>query len=149
MATNSGRKFWAGAVAGLIGGLVLDVLMRLWPTSTSDGDRISMIAFASRAVHAQYPWIGWVVYPIYAVALGILFSWFLRQHIPADAAGLSGGLYGFGWWFMASLVLVPALFGQVPFSRSAMAMTQGTALPLLAGHVVYGAILGVVFSRLS
>jgi hypothetical protein len=149
MARHSGRRFWAGAVAGLIGGLVVDGLMRLWPTSTPDGDRISMIGFASRAVHASHPWIGWVVYPVYAVALGILFTAFLRHRIPADAAGLSGGLYGFCWWFMANLVLVPALFGEVPLSASAMAMTQGPSLPLLAGHLVYGAILGVVFNRLS
>jgi hypothetical protein len=116
--------------------------MRAWPTSTSNGGPISMIAFATQAV--------WLVYPVYAVLIGGLFAWLHRGETPdIGSAALRGALYGFGWWLLASLVLVPGLLGHPPFSPSAVEMMRHPALPLLAGHLVYGVTLGSLFSRIG
>ena len=144
-----GKKIGAGAVAGLIGGLVFDVLMRVWPMSTAGGGHISMIAFAAQLVHARNPRAGWVVYLVYAVVIGVLFAWLYRSRVRDEwETALWGVLYGFGWWLVAGLVLAPALLGHPPFSSSAVESMRDRAVPLLAGHVIYGAVLGVIFPRI-
>jgi hypothetical protein len=58
-----------------------------------------------------------------------------------------GGLYGVGWWIVAELVLIPVLLAVWPLSITAVDRVRDVALPLLVGHVVYGVILGAVWSR--
>ena len=135
----------AGAAAGAIGGGVLTGLMRLFPVGA---EHRSMIAFAADLVRAGSPLTGWLVYPVYGVAIGVLFGWLLGQG-PIDKirAAMWGGLYGVGWWIAAELVLIPALLAVWPLSISAVDRVRDVALPLLVGHVAYGVALGIAWSR--
>lgn len=140
------RKIAAGALGGLIGGLVLDVLMRALPAA----GQTSMIAFAAEIVHASNPLVGWLGYPAYGIVIGALFGWLLQGQTLDDVrAALWGGAYGVAWWIIAELVAIPALLATRPFSAAAIDGARGVALPLLAGHVVYGLILGVAWSEIS
>ncbi len=144
-----GRKMAAGVVAGLIGGLVFSALMRVVPVAAAGP---SMIAFAADVAHAANPMVGWLVYPVYGVVIGALFGALLRGQTLGDIPGaLWGVAYGVGWWIIAELVLVPARLGGWSWSASAFgaALVHEAALPLLAGHVVYGVILGVTWSRIT
>lgn len=109
-----------------------------------------MIAFAAATVHASNPLVGWLVYPVYGVVIGAFFGWLLhRQTLDDVRAALWGGLYGVGWWIIAELVLIPALLVIWPFSTSAVERARNFAFPLLAGHVAYGVILGLAWSRIT
>jgi hypothetical protein len=135
----------AGAAAGAIGGVVFAGLMRLFPVGA---EHRSMIAFAADLVRGWSPLIGWLVYPVYGIAIGALFGWLLGwSALDKVRAVMWGGLYGVGWWIAAQLVLIPALLALWPLSISAVARFLDVALPLLVGHVVYGVILGIGWSR--
>ena len=135
----------AGAAAGAIGGVVFAGLMRLFPVGA---EHRTMIAFAADLVRARSPLIGWLVYPVYGVAIGTLFGWLLgRSALDKARAAMWGGLYGVGWWIAAELVLIPSLLAVWPLSISAVDRVRDVALPLLVGHVVYGVILGFAWSR--
>jgi hypothetical protein len=136
----------AGAAGGAIGGAVFDVLMRLFPVGA---EHRSMIAFATDLVRVGSPLVGWLVYPVYGVALGALFGWLLGHGaLDRIRAAMWGGLYGVGWWIAAELVLIPVLLAVWPLSASAVDRVRDVALPLLVGHVVYGVVLGFAWSRL-
>ena len=135
----------AGAAAGAIGGAVFAGLMRLFPVGA---EHRTMIAFAADLVYTRSPLIGWLVYPVYGVAIGTLFGWLLgRSALDKAHAAMWGGLYGVGWWIAAELVLIPSLLAVWPLSISAVDRVRDVALPLLVGHVVYGVILGIGWSR--
>ncbi len=137
----------AGAVSGLVGGVVLDGLMWTLPTTAARG---SMVAFATGAVHAASPAVGWIVYPAYGVVLGALFGWLLHgEQLDDLPAALWGAVYGIGWWVIAEVILIPALFAAWPFSAAGLARMRDVAVPLLIGHVVYGAVLGLMWSTLT
>jgi hypothetical protein len=135
----------AGAAAGAIGGVVFAGLMRVFPVGA---EHRSMIAFAADLVRAGSPLIGWLVYPVYGIAIGALFGWLLGgSALDNIRAAMWGGLYGVGWWIAAELVLIPALLAVWPLSISAVDRVRDVALPLLVGHVVYGVVLGIAWSR--
>lgn len=140
------RKIAAGAAGGLIAGVALDIVMRLMPAR--DGG--SMIAFGAHTVHASSALAGWLAYLVYGVVIGAVFGWLLHTQRLDDLSSMVwGGLYGVGWGIVASLVLIPALRGAWPFSIAAVDQGREIALPLLIGHVVYGVILGLAWSRIT
>ena len=135
----------AGAAAGAFGGVVFAGLMRFF---TVGAEHRTMIAFAADLVRARSPLVGWLVYPVYGVAIGALFGWLLgRSALDKARTTMWGGLYGVGWWIAAELVVIPSLLAVWPLSISAVDRVRDVALPLLVGHVVYGVILGSVWSR--
>ena len=135
----------AGAAAGAVGGVVFAGLMRLFPVGA---EHRTMIAFAADLVRAWSPLIGWLVYPVYGVAIGALFGWLVGDSaLDTGRAAMWGGLYGVGWWIAAELVLIPVLLDVWPLSISAVDRVRDVALPLLVGHVVYGLITGTAWSR--
>ena len=138
-------KIAAGAAAGLIGGVAFDIVMRVMHWGTG-----SMIGFGAASVHASRPAIGWIVYPVYGVLLGLLFGWMLQHQALDDiAAALWGGLYGVAWWILAGLIVLPVLGDVWPFSVTAVDQAREVAFPLLIGHVVYGIVLGLAWVRLA
>ena len=140
------RKIAAGAAGGLIAGLALDIVMRIIP----ERDGGSMIAFAASTVHAANPLAGWIAYLVYGVVLGAFFGWLLHAQTLDDLAAMVwGGLYGVGWWIIAGLILMPALRAIWPFSIAAVDQAREIAFPLPIGHLVYGVILGLAWSRIT
>jgi hypothetical protein len=140
------RKIAAGAAAGLVGGLAFDVAMRLIPPRSGG----SMMTFAAVSVHATRALVGWAVYLIYGILIGALFGWLLDdQKLDELPAMLWGALYGVGWCILAGLILVPVLRVTWPFSPAAIDEVRNAAFPLLVGHVIYGAILGLVWSWIT
>lgn len=57
--------------------------------------------------------------------------------VPAAALGL---VYGAVWWVLGGLVLMPAKIGMPLFMVDEMAWKS------LAGHLVYGLLLGLAYS---
>ena len=75
----------------------------------------------------------------------------LRAAVPPAGPGRHlragwGLSYGFLWWILGPLTLLPALLGGDPEWSAAAA---GGSLSALAGHLVYGGCLGVAFYLLE
>ena len=60
----------------------------------------------------------------------------------------SGLAYGFSWWILGPLTLMPFLTGMglgVNWNVTA----AGQALPSLVGHLIFGGVLGVTYHWLQ
>ena len=81
-----------------------------------------------------------------SVTIGGIFA------VLLDASGhrgdvASGLAYGFAWWILGPLTLMPFFIGMalgVNWNVAAM----GQAIPSLVGHLIFGAVLGVTYSWL-
>ncbi|HTE70041.1 MAG TPA: hypothetical protein VK942_14975, partial [Actinomycetes bacterium] len=81
------------------------------------------------------------------VAIGVSYGLLFRRLGQDVNCALGWGLsYGFLWWVLGPLTLLPALLGGDPEWTAAAA---GGALSALAGHLVYGGCLGVAFHLLE
>ena len=72
-----------------------------------------------------------------------------NRMIGQRTAAFWGGVYGCGWWVVGCAILLPALLGSCRSARMRAARCGKVAVPLLAGHIVYGGILGVAFSSIT
>jgi hypothetical protein len=77
------------------------------------------------------------------VSFGVLFSRLANGVIPSSVWGL---MYGFVWWFLGPLTLMPVFMGMgVQWTGSAVA----GSLPSLLWHLIYGGVLGVSYAALT
>jgi uncharacterized membrane protein YagU involved in acid resistance len=126
-----------GAVAGLLGGAVISQLML----------RGAVPVVAERLTGSNGPLAGIAVNLAIGVAIGVSYGLLFRRLGQDVTCALSWGLsYGFLWWILGPLTLLPALLGGDPDWTAAAA---GGALSALAGHLVYGGCLGVAFYLLE
>jgi uncharacterized membrane protein YagU involved in acid resistance len=126
-----------GAVAGLLGGAVISQLML----------RGAVPVVAERLTGSNGPLAGIAVNLAIGVAIGVSYGLLFRRLGQDVTCALGWGLsYGFLWWILGPLTLLPALLGGDPEWTAAAA---GGALSALAGHLVYGACLGVTFHLLE
>ena len=126
-----------GAVAGLVGGAVISQLML----------RGAVPEVAERLTGAEGPLAGIGVNLAIGVAIGVSYGLLFRRLGQDVTCALGWGLsYGFLWWVLGPLTLLPALLGGDPEWSAAAA---GGSLSALAGHLVYGGCLGVAFHLLE
>jgi uncharacterized membrane protein YagU involved in acid resistance len=126
-----------GAVAGLVGGAVISQLML----------RGAVPEVAERLTGAEGPLAGISVNLAIGVAIGVSYGLLFRRLGQDVTCALGWGLsYGFLWWVLGPLTLLPALLGGDPEWSAAAA---GGSLSALAGHLVYGGCLGVAFHLLE
>src|ERR1700730_1896629 len=127
------RSIGWGAVARFVGGL--DML-----TIISEVTGLSQIA---GLVGCRSPVVGVIVHLLSSGLIGISYGLLFERESPDFAAGIAWGLlYGLVWWFAGRLTLFPILQG-LSFTWTHEAAAD--ALPLLVGHLIYGAVTAVVF----
>lgn len=144
------RTIGVGVVSGVLGGLVLDGVMRVLSIHTPDGSTISMIGYLGAAIYPPDPWIGWLAYLLYGAVIGGMFAYIVGDRMIGErTAAFWGGVYGCGWWVVACAILLPTLLRVMPFGEDARGALRQVAVPLLGGHIVYGGILGVAFSWIT
>ncbi len=126
-----------GALAGLAGGLVFTVVIVLV-------DALPMVA---RLVGMRTPAAGLVVHLVIAQIIGVTYALLFRRRSFDLGSGIGWGVsYGFLWWVLGGLTLLPILSGEAPQWTAA---GVAAAFPSLVGHLAYGAALGVVYYRLE
>ena len=126
-----------GAVAGLLGGAVISQLML----------RGAVPEVAERLTGSNGPLAGIAVNLAIGVAIGVSYGLLFRRLGQDVTCALGWGLsYGFLWWVLGPLTLLPALLGGAPEWSAAAA---GGSMSALAGHLVYGGCLGVAFHLLE
>jgi hypothetical protein len=102
---------------------------------------------AERLTGSNGPLAGIAVNLGIGVAIGVSYGLLFRRLGQDVTCALGWGLsYGFLWWILGPLTLLPALLGGDPEWTAAAA---GGSLSALAGHLVYGGCLGVAFHLLE
>jgi hypothetical protein len=91
--------------------------------------------------------LGFAVHMIISALIGMSFGLLFRHESPNFGSAIAWGLlYGLIWWFLGPLTLVPILLGQ-QFEWTIQA--AGALLPLLVGHLIYGAATAFAFAVLE
>jgi uncharacterized membrane protein YagU involved in acid resistance len=127
------RSIGWGALAGLLGGLVFLPIIAV----------VSGLTNIAGLVGSTSPAIGVMVHLLSSALIGISYGMLFERESPDFAAGIAWGLlYGLVWWFAGRLTLFPILHG-LSFTWTHEAAAQ--ALPLLVGHLIYGAVTAIVF----
>ncbi len=126
-----------GAVAGLLGGAAISHLML----------QSTIPAVAARLTGSTGLLAGLAVNLSIGVAIGVSYGLLFRRLGQDASCALGWGLsYGLLWWVLGPLTLLPALLGGEPqWTAAAAAGSVGA----LAGHLVYGACLGLAFHLLE
>jgi uncharacterized protein (DUF2062 family) len=127
------RSIGWGAVAGLLGGLVFLPIIAI----------VTGLSQLAGLVGGTSPGVGLVVHLFISGLIGISYGLLFEHESPDFAAGIAWGLlYGLVWWFVGKLTLFPILLSH-SFTWTHEAAAD--ALPLLIGHLIYGAVTAVVF----
>jgi hypothetical protein len=126
-----------GALAGLAGGLVFTVVLVL----------IDALPSVGAVMDARTPAAGLIVHLLVAQLIGVSYAALFRRRSFDTASAIGWGVcYGFTWWVLGGLTLLPLLAGAAPQWSAAGIVA---AFPSLVGHLAYGAALGVVYHRLE
>ena len=137
MGTRGLRALARGAFAGLIGGLIFTIIMV----------RLGILPVIARLIGASSPWSGLIVHLVIANLIGASFGLlFLRRSFDLGSALGWGVSYGFFWWVLGPLTLLPLLLGTVPRWTPEIA---GALTASLIGHLAYGAAVGITFFLLE
>ena len=139
-----------GIVAGLAGGIVFGLMMQMMNAPTPDGGRMPMMGMVAMVVRSDSMLVGWVYHLFNSAVIGAIFGWLFGPRAQSFVAGLGrGALYGFTWWILGALILMPLFIGMPPLAPVLMAPMLPVAMGSLIGHLIYGIILGGGFVMLK
>lgn len=128
------RAILVGGLAGIVAGWAFGVWM-------GQEDVFGTIA---GIVGSSSPRVGQLVHYFVATTIGISFGVLFQRDTRGVGSSLVWGMaYGMFWWFLGGLTLLPLFTGSPTSWTSAAA---GAQLGSLVGHVVYGLLLGVLYS---
>ena len=127
-----------GAYSGVAGGIIFGMMMGMMGMLPMVG----MMAGSSSAA------VGFLVHmgisTVIGAGFGVLLGATAHRMKPALGAGMA---YGFAWWLLGPLTLMPLFMGMgLGANWSTGAMAQ--AMPSLMGHVLFGAVVGFTYHRL-
>jgi uncharacterized membrane protein YagU involved in acid resistance len=90
--------------------------------------------------------MGWLYHLFNSAVIGALFGGLLGGRVYDCGTGIAWGAgYGFVWWILGGLILMPVMLGMPAFAPLMMTEMHMVAVGSLVGHLVYGVILGAVF----
>lgn len=144
------QRIAAAAGSGLIAGVVFGAMMHMMTAPTPDGAGMPVIAMVGQIVGSPSVGVGWIYHLFNSLVIGAIFGWVLGTRVYAYGSGVGWGVaYGFVWWILGGLILMPVLLGMPAFAPLMMPEMQMVALGSLIGHVIYGALLGALFVTLA
>jgi len=132
------RQLLNGIIGGLAGGMVFGMMMGM----------MGMLPMIGKMVGQPSALAGFVVHMVNSAIIGAGFAIVFGRFATKIKAGFGfGSLYGVIWWMLGPLTLMPLFMGMglgVNWNMTAAI----NMMPSLMGHLIYGNILGIIFSRL-
>ncbi|MFI1280043.1 hypothetical protein ACH4U5_04655 [Streptomyces sp. NPDC020858] len=130
-------SIWHGVIAGLAGGVIFTGVMVA----------VGFLPVVAALVGSESAVVGLVIHLLISQAVGVTYAVFFRRRSFDPTSGIGWGVsYGFLWWVLGNLTLLPVLLGAEPrWSGAGLAL----AFPSLVGHLAYGAVLGLLYQRLE
>jgi hypothetical protein len=139
----------ASILGGLAGGVVFGFMMQMMMAPTPDGGQMPVIAMVGQIIGSPTVGVGWAYHLFNSAVIGLIFGWLLGSRVHVYSSALAWeALYGFAWWFVGGLILMPVFLGMSPFAPLMMPPMRMVAIGSLVGHLIYGLILGGVFAWL-
>jgi uncharacterized membrane protein YagU involved in acid resistance len=125
-----------GIVGGVAGGIVFGVLMQA----------TEMMGMVAQLIGSESVFVGWLVHLFNSALFGAIFALlFAKWAGGLGAAAVLGLLYGVVWWVLGALLIMPAWLGM----SEMVFQFNKTAWQSLAGHLLYGLVLGVAVAVLT
>jgi uncharacterized membrane protein YagU involved in acid resistance len=82
--------------------------------------------------------VGWGVHLVFSAIIGAIFGFALGSRVTSWATGAGlGAAYGFLWWILGPLLIMPTWMGMRPMLAQAF---DASNLMSLVGHLVYGMV---------
>jgi hypothetical protein len=139
-----------GIVAGLVGGVVFGIMMQMMNAPTPEDGQMPMMAMVAKVVRSDSMAVGWLYHLFNSAVIGAIFGWLLGSRSQRIGEGIGwGAAYGFVWWILGGLILMPIFLGMSAFAPLMMAPMRPVAMGSLMGHLIYGLILGGGFAMLK
>jgi hypothetical protein len=139
-----------GIASGLVGGVVFGIMMQMMNAPTPEGGQMPMMAMVAKVVRSDSIAVGWLYHLFNSAVIGAIFGWLLGSRSHRFGAGLGwGGAYGFVWWILGGLILMPLFLGMPPLAPLRMEPMWPVAMGSLVGHLIYGVIVGGGFAMLK
>ncbi len=138
---NAGRAVVAGLLATLAMTLLFLVEPLLGLPRMAEGGILSTVMSATVAYLPVGFVGGWIIHFGFGVIFALIFALVVAARLPGSMT-VRGVLFGLMVFLMAQLVVMP-LVGAGLFSGGNLARLTGS----LAGHLVYGAVLGWFLGR--
>ncbi len=134
----STRELKLGAYGGFAGGLIFGAMMGFMGMLPMIGSMVGQPTAAA----------GFVVHMVNSVIIGAGFAIVLGRFVSGTRGGVGIGLaYGWAWWILGPLTLMPLFMGMgLGVNWNAAAATA--MLPSLVGHLMFGGVLGLVYTWL-
>jgi uncharacterized membrane protein YagU involved in acid resistance len=131
------RALTVGSLAGILGGWAFGKWMA----------QVHFFPLIAGLVNSDSSRVGLTLHLVFAVIIGASFGVLFQHDVRGYGSSLGWGLvYGIFWWFLGPLTILPLWQGN-PLDWS---YQRGTALfGSLVGHIVYGLIVGVVYSTVD
>lgn len=127
--------FGKAILAGVVATAAMTALMLMAPAMgfppMNIGAMLGSVMGGSQA-------LGWVAHFMIGTILALIYAAFFVDRLPGPAV-VRGLVYSLAPWLMAQLVVMP-MMGMGVFSGSLVA-----AFGSLMGHLVYGAVVGLVY----
>jgi hypothetical protein len=127
------RSLEWGGIAGLVGGVVSSPLL----LATGILPKIAGLGTSFTGVR------GLLIHLLISALIGMSYGLLFRGEAPNFGLGVAWGwLFGLIWWYLGPLTLLPRLLkGVIDWRMGAIS----ALLPLLPGHLIYGATTAFVF----
>ena len=137
-AASAGRgtlqgRLVGGVLAGLVGGVLFGIMMGM----------LGMLPMVAMLVGSQDGTVGLIVHLVISAIIGLGFGLVFGGRVATPGQGaLWGAVYGFIWWILGPLLIMPTMMGMGPQFGMAFAPPM---LMSLVGHLVYGVATGLVY----
>ncbi|MCO4755916.1 MAG: hypothetical protein KC478_15655 [Bacteriovoracaceae bacterium] len=140
-------KIINGVLAGLIAGVAFGVLMSVISVPNEHGEKILMMKMVAMVIGQETLFYGWLYHLFNASIIGAMFGMVYGPKLKTYKSGLiCGSLYGVVWWISGGLILMPVFLGNHIFGPIIYSELRPLAIASLAGHLLYGLILGLSFA---
>lgn len=140
--TGASVDWTAGVVASLVAGAVMGVMLTMQMRPTIAGGIPALWGLAGLTS-------GWIVHLVNSAVFGLAFAAVaaqpsVRDYVDSVGSSLATGVgYGVVLWVVGAVIVMPIWLGAVGFPKAPAVPNVG--MQSLVGHVVYGAVLGVVY----
>ena len=129
------KRIKHGIVGGLVGGAVFGMMMAM----------MGMLPMIGKMVGMPNAIVGFLVHMVISASIGASFGVLAGPIVTGRLSGLvSGAVYGMIWWVFGPLTMMPLMMGMGVNWNLGAAQAM---LPSLMGHVIFGLLLGLVYSR--
>lgn len=137
---NIAKSIFFGITAGLVAGLVFTSFFLMSGMAEAVG---SMIGLPNKLG-------GLIAHTLISIAGGVIFALLLGQLIHSWTTSIIWGiLFGVALWLIGPMTLLPYILTNTPiFSKWTLIDLQAN-IPMFIGHVIYGAVLGIIFYALE